>query len=175
MDKLLRPRVFDTETTEPNSEKLYKHWKETFQNYLEQTIPDPTHETTDDAPTRQAAIAATNKKRCQGLINYVSANVYDLISEIKDFPAAIAALDAAYIRPTNVVYNRHLLLTAKQDADQSIDTFVQTLQRVAKTCEFQAVSAEENKNQCMRDAFITGISSPHIRQRLLENIGELSH
>jgi nitric oxide reductase large subunit len=84
-------------------------------------------------------------------------------------------LDAAYIRPTSVVYNRHHLITTKQDAGQTIDAYLQNLQRVAKSCNFEAaVSAEENKNQYVRDAFINGISSANIRQRLLENVGELS-
>ena len=56
MDKLLRPKLFETETTDPNSEKLYKHWKVTFKNYLETAVPDPTHAEEDDAATREAAV-----------------------------------------------------------------------------------------------------------------------
>ena len=174
MDKLLRPKLFETETTDPNSEKLYKHWKVTFKNYLETAVPDPTHAEQDDAATRQAAVEIANKKRYHGLINNISASVYELISEITDYEAAMAALDNAYIRPTSVIYNRHCLITTKQEAGQSIDTYLQQLQRISKTCEFQAVNAEQNRNQYTRDAFINGLSSPNIRQRLLENIGELT-
>jgi hypothetical protein len=45
------------------------------------------------------------------------------------------------------VYNRHKLITCKQDSSQSIDRFKQGLQRLSKTCKFQAVTAEENKQQ----------------------------
>ena len=48
------------------------------------------------------------------------------------------------------------------------------MQRIARNCDFQPVSAEQNRQQYIRDAFINGISSSHIRQRLLENVGELS-
>ena len=46
---------------------------------------------------------------------------------------------------------------------------MQELQCTGKTCNFEAVTAEQNKNQYIRDAFISGITSSHIRQRLLEN------
>lgn len=69
----------------------------------------------------------------------------------------------------SVIYNRHKLVTCKQDPTQSVDTFMQELQRLGKSCNFEAVSAEENKLQYIRDAFISGISSPLIRQRLLES------
>ena len=51
----------------------------------------------------------------------------------------------------------------------SVDTYMQDLEKIAKTCNFTAVNAEENKKQYIRDAFINGISSSSIRQRLLEN------
>ena len=94
------------------------------------------------------------------------------MSGCADYESAIAVLDAAYVRPTSLVYSRHKLLTHKQS--ESIDVFKQDLERFAKSCDFKAVTAEENKNQYIRDAFIAGLSSPQIRQRLLENMGDLS-
>ena len=46
---------------------------------------------------------------------------------------------------------------------------MQELELIAKTCNFEAATAEENKQQYVRDAFINGITSSSIRQRLLEN------
>ena len=64
MDRPLRPKVFETESTEPNAEKLYKHWKMTRENYIEENLT-PVTPGTDEA-TRTAAEAATasnnNKK-----------------------------------------------------------------------------------------------------------------
>jgi len=171
MDRLLRPKVFQTEASDPNAEKLYRHWKMTFQNYLETSIPavaanDENAEEVEEASAR---------KRMYALFNNISAElIFELVSECNEYDSAIQVLDTAYIKPTSVVYNRHKLITCKQDSSQSIDRFKQELQRLAKTCKLQAVSAEENKQQYIRDAFINGISSPHIRQRLLENVGELS-
>ena len=47
MDRLLRPKVFEAESTELNAEKLYKHWKMTLDNYIESTIAPVTPGTTD--------------------------------------------------------------------------------------------------------------------------------
>ena len=176
MDRLLRPKVFETETSDPGAEKLYKHWKMTFQNYIEENVPETAPGTPGDEESIAAAAtaeASRNRKMKFALINNISANIYELISECTDYNSSIAVLDAAYIRPTSVVYNRHKLMTSKQDPGQSIDVFKQELERLAKSCNFKAVSAEENRNQHIREALIQGIHSPQIRQRLLENMGDL--
>lgn len=43
------------------------------------------------------------------------------------------------------------------------------LHRLSRNCEFKAVSAEQNRQDLVRDAFINGLHSSYIRQRLLEN------
>ncbi|CAB4060813.1 unnamed protein product [Lepeophtheirus salmonis] len=48
-------------------------------------------------------------------------------------------------------------------------TSPKALKLLSRDCEFKAVSAEESQNNFLRDPFINGISSPHIRQQLLEN------
>ena len=120
------------------------------------------------------ATAANERKRWHALINCVSASIYELISDCTTYASAIATLDAAYIRPTSVVYNRHQIITLKQDPGQTIDAYLQNLNRISKLCNFEAVTAEQNRQQYVRDAFINGISSATIRQRLLENVGELT-
>ena len=74
MDRLLRPKVFETETTSPNSEKLYRHWKTTFENYLETSIP-PVDPAADDAADRQATI---ERKKMFALVNKNVQNITDL-------------------------------------------------------------------------------------------------
>ena len=177
MDRLLRPKVFETTTSDPCAEKLYRHWKMTFVNYIEESVPAVAAATPGDEASIAAAataIASRNRKIHFALINNISADIYELISECNDYQSSMAVLDAAYIRPTSTVYNRHKLMTSKQEPGQSVDSFKQELERLSKSCNFQAVTAEENKNQSILIAFIQGISSPQIRQRLLENIGDLS-
>ncbi|XP_066907466.1 uncharacterized protein [Halyomorpha halys] len=52
---------------------------------------------------------------------------------------------------------------------ESLDQFVQNLNLLAKECEFKAATASQHKDEYVRDAFINGLSSNSIRQRLLEN------
>ena len=177
MDRLLRPKTLEIEATAPSAEKQFVHWRTTFENYLQESIAPVTPGTPGDDASIAAAAAATatnERKKLSALINTVSANIYELISDCATYSDAMTVLNAAFIRPTNIVYNRHQLITSKQEPGQTIDAYLQNLNRIAKSCNFDAVTAEQNKNQYIRDAFINGISSASIRQRLLENIGELS-
>ena len=159
MDKLTRPERFATEPNAPKSEKLYKHWKLTFTNYLETAVAASSENNDNNL----------NHRKFFALINNISADVFEIVSDTENFDVAIQALDNAYIKPTNIVYNRHQRITCKQEPMQSVDTYMQELERIAKSSNFQAVTAEENKQQYIRDAFINGINSPYIRQRLLES------
>ena len=62
MDRILRPKTFETETTDPCAEKLFKHWKITFENFVSTSIPEPA----PADPTDAAAVArvATETASC---------------------------------------------------------------------------------------------------------------
>ena len=62
-----------------------------------------------------------------------------------------------------------MLATTKQQAGQTLHDFLQTLVSLCKDCNFRAVTAEGYVQQIIRDAFINGLASSAIRQRLLEN------
>ena len=156
MDRLMRPEQFEIEPNAPNAEKLYKQWKLTFINYLETAIT--AGEGNNDNQTN------INHKKLFALINNISADVFDIVSDTDNFDAAIQALDNAYIKPMNIVYNRHQLITCKQDPTQTTDNYMQELERISKKCNFEAVTAEQNKQQYICDAFINGINSAYIRQ-----------
>ena len=144
MDRLLRPKTLETEPTDSNAEKIFKHWKLTFENYLDSTItavPAGTPGDADSLAAEQTAITANNRKKLHGLINCISPDIFEMI-ESATYDTAIDSLTKLYVRPTSVVYNRHQLITCKQDAGQSIDTFLQNLQRLAKTCDFKDFTAE---------------------------------
>ena len=46
---------------------------------------------------------------------------------------------------------------------------MQELERISKTCNFEALTAEQSKQQYIRDVFINGINSASIRQRRLKS------
>ena len=65
------------------------------------------------------------------------------------------------------------MATRKKKPEESLRTFMQALLVLSKDCNFSDVTAEEYENEMVRHAFISGLSSHDIRQRLLEN-NELS-
>ena len=54
-------------------------------------------------------------------------------------------------------------------AGKSLDQFLNELKTLATDCDFKTVSAEQYKSEMIRNVFINGLQSNHIRQRLLEN------
>ena len=78
-------------------------------------------------------------------------------------------LEEIFVKPKNSVFCRHLLATRRQQTVESVDQYLQSLKRLAKDCDFQAITATQPRDEYIRDAFINGITSNHIRQRLLEN------
>ena len=134
----MRPEQFEIEPNAPNAEKLYKHWKLTFINYLETAIT--AGEGNNDNQTN------INHKKLFALINNVSADVFDIASDTDNFDTAIQALDNACIKPMNIVYNRHQLITCKQDPTQTTDNYMQELERISKTCNFEAAQLNKNNN-----------------------------
>ena len=129
MDRLLRPERFTTEPNEPEAEKRYRHWKATLQNYLATTLTAP-------ADGDQAALVTHNQRKLYALHNNISHTIFELISDTADYTTAIQTLDNAYIKPQSIIYNRHKLMTSRQEPLQSIDTFLQSLEKMSKICNF---------------------------------------
>ena len=59
-------------------------------------------------------------------------------------------------------------MSRHQQPGESVTEYAQTLKALAKECTFAAVTAEEYRAELTRDAFINGLSSTFIRQRILE-------
>ena len=64
---------------------------------------------------------------------------------------------------------RSLLDIYSHPASKKVDSYLQKLRSLAKDCNFHLVSAEQHKDEAIRDAFIGGLQSLLIRQRLLEH------
>ena len=149
MERFLRPERLDVDPNSANATKNWKHWKATFENFLNSFATPPTD-------------------KLSVLINYVSPNVFEIIAECEDYDAAIKTLKETYEKPVNEIFARHLLATYRQEPSQSLDDFLQKLKSLAKDCDFKAVTAIQHRDEQIRDAFISGLQSQMIRQRLLE-------
>uniref|UniRef100_A0A6P7FWU1 Uncharacterized protein LOC114334978 n=1 Tax=Diabrotica virgifera virgifera TaxID=50390 RepID=A0A6P7FWU1_DIAVI len=151
MDKLLKPDRLDIDSNSTNATQLWTHWKRTFQNFLE------------------AANVSEDKDKLNLLVNYVNPVVYEAIGECTTYTDATATLEKLYIKQKSEIFARHTLSTRKQQVDESIDQYLLILKHLSKDCNFQAVSADRNKDDYIRDSFIRGLSASNIRQRLLES------
>ncbi|XP_076052612.1 uncharacterized protein LOC143032026 [Oratosquilla oratoria] len=150
MAKLLKPCRLDTDPSSPTAAKEWKHWHRTFQNFME--------ESGETAPNKLKA-----------LVNCVSPSVYELIEDCATYEGAVAKLESVYVKLPNEIFARHVLATRRQQSGESLDEFLRELHKLSKGCNFKAVTAEQYREEMVRDAFINGIASAFIRQRLLEN------
>ena len=147
MEKVLRPERFDRKPNAQDALKSWRHWLTTFENFVE-AIPDE----------------EVNKLNV--LINYVSSEVYQLFYEATTHDEAINLLKSLYVKKANEIFARHKLATRNQ---QPGDEYLQELKILSKDCDFSDVTAYQYRDEAVRDAFITGLLSTNIRQRLLEN------
>ncbi|XP_064122409.1 uncharacterized protein LOC135226624 [Macrobrachium nipponense] len=102
-------------------------------------------------------------------MNYVDHNVYEYIEGCVNYDAAISTLEKLYVKAPNEIFTRHLLAICQQKAGETLDEFLRELHKLGKDCNLKAVSAEQYREELIRDTFINGLASPMIRQRLLEN------
>lgn len=150
MDKLLRPIRLDLDPSSVTCAKEFLHWIKTFENYI-------------------SAVGTATTNRLTALVNCVSPTVYELIEDCDNYDAAIKILRTTYVRTPNVIFARHLLSTRKQKPGETLEEFLRDMRKLAKDCQFSAVTAVQYKEEMIRDSFMNGLSSAAIRQRLLEN------
>ena len=105
----------------------------------------------------------------KALTNCLSYTAYEYIDDCETYDAAIKTLESIFVKTPNEVFARHLLATCKQQSGQTQDEFMQVLRKLSKDCNFTDVTAVQHRDGFIRDAFINGLSSHSIRQRLLEN------
>nr|BDT62039.1 MAG: hypothetical protein [Penaeus monodon majanivirus B] len=148
---ILKPSKLDVDPNSPTASKEWKHWHRSFTNFIE--------ECGESAPDK-----------FKTLVNCVSFTIYDHIEECSGYESAIKILQQLYVKTPNEIMARHLLATRKQHPDETLDEYMQELQKLSKDCNIKtAVTAEQYRQELVRDAFINGIASPLIKQRLLEN------
>ena len=88
MDKILRPERFHCEPNAENSTKRWQHWLTTFENFIE-------------------TIESDDLNKLKVLVNYLSAEVYQFISEADDFDTAKNTLNSLFVKTPNEVFSRH--------------------------------------------------------------------
>ena len=150
MDKILRPERLDADPNSSGATKEWLHWKRTFQNFL-------------------TVFNRDGLDKLGVLTNYLSPRVYQYIEDCENYEIAMETLGALYVKPTNEVYARHLLATRRQQPAETLDEFLQALKMLSKDCNYKSVTSVVYREESIQDAFISGLMSPLIRRRLLEN------
>jgi len=107
-----------------------------------------------------------NRKRI--IINFLSPSVYTCVEDAADHEDVVRILKSLYVKQKNNVYARHLLVSRHKLQGETLSEYVQVLKSLAKDCTFAEVTAATYREELTRDAFINGLSSASIRQRLLE-------
>ena len=76
-------------------------------------------------------------------------------------------VEAAFIRPRNITFDRHVFLITKQPRGETVQHIYVELKELAENCDF------ENKEQTLiRDVFVTNLIDPEIRKELLKQTVE---
>ena len=153
-----KPTVLEADPNSTNADKKFLHWKRAFLNYLDRLFKDDTGE----ADAQEVA-------KLEYLTTFLDYKCFDYIADATKCKEAMEILQNLFVKPKNEIFARHSLTVRKQKLGESIDEFLQALRTLAKDCNYVAVTAEQYRDESIRNAFISGLSSPAIRQRLLEN------
>lgn len=151
MDKYLKPQELNIDPKAPTAEDEWDMWINKFEDFVNSIDP------------------SLNPDKLKLLRAHMSCTCYKLIKSAPTYEEAIKVLQARFVKPHSEVFTRHKLATRKQQPGESLDTYLEELGMLASHCKFEAASAEKVKEDAIRDAFISGILSNVIRQRLLEN------
>nr|XP_039268300.1 uncharacterized protein LOC120343231 [Styela clava] len=156
-EKLIRVPVLDVLPNEVGALKVFSHWDRMLTNYL-----------TAVESNRSSGGVSRQINKCAIMGGYLSPDVFSFVEDVDVYDEAMVILRKHYQRKKNIIYARHTLATRIQLSSETISEFSQALRSLAKDCNFKAVSAEQHREEALRDALITGLCSANIRQRLLE-------
>ena len=74
-----------------------------------------------------------------------------------------------FIEKKNSFFARYLLATRRQENEESLELYLQNLKILSRNWDFIALTASQARDITIREAFISGVRSNQIRQRMLEN------
>ncbi|KRY49099.1 Retrovirus-related Pol polyprotein from transposon gypsy [Trichinella britovi] len=136
--------------TAPDAEKEWMFWLLQFQDFVQLTV-DP------------------GIDLLKILLLYLTASTFEYVQDCKTYDDAITKLNEFYVKPKNVIFARYEFISMKQRDGESLEEFLHAPQRLSKSCEDKNVTAEQNREEMIRDAFINNMSSNEIHTRLLEH------
>lgn len=97
MNKYLKPDKFRASPDSPTAGKEFSHWLKTFENFISLST-----ETLKDGD------------KLKVLQNFLSFNVYELVTEATTYAEAIETLSKIYVKEKGEIFARHMLTIRKQ-------------------------------------------------------------
>ena len=149
LKKALSVDRFNVYPNDANAAKQYDFWLKRFNIYV-------------------TSIKANDAEKLQILINKLNADTYEYIDSLTTYDDAVAKLDAIFKKKPNILYARYQLNTTNQNSGETIDAYALRLSVLAKSCNFENVTAKQYQDESVLGSFIRGIEESFIRQRLLE-------
>ena len=137
--------------------KYSKFWLRTVEDFIEALVET------------QPEQARANFNRRRVVVSCLSPAIYEYVEEAETYERVIEILKQTFIKRKNNVYARHLLVSRRQSSNEFIAEYLQALKTLSKDCTFRNVTAQQYREELVRDSFINGLSSAVIQQRLLEN------
>ena len=135
MYRLMKPERLFLDPSAPNAAKEWRHWRRTFDNFIIECDIDP----------------VPNKHRI--ITNLISGNVFEHVEDCTDFQSVIDTLDNLFVKSPNVIFARYLLSTQRQQSGETLDQFLQDPRKLSK---FKAITAEQYREELIRDASSMG-------------------
>ncbi|XP_059822040.1 uncharacterized protein LOC132392217 [Hypanus sabinus] len=151
METVLRSERLDLDPQDPEAALAFEHWLACFQSYLAEL------RATDPAVMYRI------------LFSRVTPKVYSIIQDLPTYEGALDALKRQYLWPVNTVYARHRLATRQQRPGESSTGFLRALQTLVRACDCKTLTAEQHAELLVRGAFVMGLRSVYVRQRLMEH------
>ena len=145
----MQPSRLDLDANSSSASKEWCHWFVTFENYIE---------------VLDASLAGERRtNKLKALVNCVSHRVFEYIADCDSYGEAITVLRNFYKKAPNEVFARHLLATAKQQPEETLDEFYLKQQKLARDCNFRQVTSEQYRQEMVRDALINGLPMEYVR------------
>ena len=144
------PKIFQKVLSDDPTKEEYNYWRKMLHVYL-------------------AKSATPDDSKLEVLFVLCGVKSFHFIEECTTFDDALKALDSKFIKRCSAIMMRHKLRTHRQKEGQSIESYLSELTTLVKKCPTPTLTADQHRNLLISDAFVSGLMSPSIRQRLLES------